>query len=121
MKREIGFAGFKELAKALCDNDLALECREVAEKFRIIDSDSVTAIVSPRLLRAIERGERINSTELQRGSVQIFKNRAVALALAEIPSLPGLFRWTLNYDSFLGYMAGALSNADFLSDGGFCG
>jgi CRISPR-associated endonuclease/helicase Cas3 len=119
MKREIGFAGFKEQAKALCENDLALECRDVAKHFRIIDSDSVTAIVSPTLLRMIARGERINSTDLQRGSVQIYRNRTLEFALAEIPSLPGVFRWTLSYDSFLGYMAGALSNTDFLRDGGY--
>jgi CRISPR-associated endonuclease/helicase Cas3 len=119
MKREIGFAGIKNVAKSLCDNEVALECRAVAEQFRIIDSDSVTAVVSPQLLKSIARREKINFTALQRGSVQVYRNRAIEFALDEISTVSGVFRWTLKYDNFLGYMAGVLSSNEFLNDGGY--
>lgn len=120
MKREIGFAGFKDEAKMLCESESALECREVANKFRVIDSDTVTAIVSVKLLKRIQRGEKVRFVELQRGSVQIYRNRLLNYALEEVPQFPGVFRWTLKYNKKLGYMAGVLENSQFLEDGGCC-
>ena len=41
----------------------------------------------------------------------MYANKALDLATA-FNHLPGLYRWTLEYDSFLGYMAGVLPLAD---------
>ena len=42
------------------------------------------------------------------GSVQLWIGKEREFALPELRGLPGVFRWNLEYNSFLGYMAGVL-------------
>jgi|GEM_PF-4987557 len=41
-------------------------------------------------------------------SVQLWTGKERQFALPELPAWPGVFRWNLGYDTFLGYMAGIL-------------
>lgn len=78
---------------------------DVAEKFRVIDSDTVTAVVDSALAEEIAYGGG-DWRQLQRHSVAIRRFRVNEWGLSEI--VHGIYRWTLRYDSFLGYMRGVL-------------
>jgi len=89
--------------------ELALNFQEVAKKFRVIDAETSTVIVDEALKERITRYDRVQHTELQRGSVQIWSSRIDNLKLEENDRYPGLYLWPYKYDSFIGYMAGLLS------------
>lgn len=42
------------------------------------------------------------------GSVQLWVGKEREFALPEVHGLPGVYRWNLEYDAFLGYMTGVL-------------
>ena len=110
LRREIRRSRLKkdELVKA----EYALNFPKVAELFRVIDSPTLTAVVDETLKEKIESSQRLLSQELQNGSVQIYGSRASEWALREFDHMPGLFAWELDYDSFLGFMAGVLPLVD---------
>ena len=97
-----------ELLKA----ESALNFPKVAELFRVIDSSTLTAVVDESIKEKIESGQRVLTQELQNGSVQIYGSRAKEWALREFNHMPGLFSWELDYDPFLGFMAGVLPLVD---------
>jgi CRISPR-associated endonuclease/helicase Cas3 len=86
----------------------ALNFKEVAQKFRVIDAETVTVIVGEALKKRIACYEHIQHAELQRASVQIWTNRLENLRLEENARYPGLYVWPYEYTKFLGYMAGLL-------------
>ena len=100
-----------ELHKPLADAEAALDFPKVAELFRVIDDSTVTAVVAERLIDRLDAGDKVNWQELQRGSVSIYQAKAdkFKLPVNEYRQFPDLYRWNLNYDGFLGYMAGALT------------
>ena len=81
---------------------------EVQKLFRVIEGDTVTVVVDAKLRERVEAFERVGFRELQAGSVQIWRKKGSKLGVFEFAQLPGLYGWTLGYDSFLGYMAGVL-------------
>ena len=90
----------------------AFDFPKVAELFRVIDSPTLTAVVDETLKEAIESGQRVTNQELQNGSVQIYTSRASEWTVREFDQVPGLFAWELDYDPFLGFMAGVLPLVD---------
>ena len=110
LRREIRRARIKK--DALLKAERALDFPKVEELFRIIDSSTLTAVVDEKLKDTIESGRRISNQEVQNGSVQIYESRAREWAVREFEHVPGLFRWELGYDSFLGFMAGVLPLVD---------
>ena len=115
LRREIRRSLLKkdELLKA----ERALDFPKVAELFRVIDSQTLTAVVDETLKDAIESGQGVPSQQLQNGSVQIYNSRARDWAVREFDHVPGLFAWELEYDPFLGFMAGVLPLVDGGSKG----
>ena len=115
LRREIRRSRLKtdELVKAEC----ALNFPKVDELFRVIDSLTLTAVVDDILKEKIESGQYLPSQDLQNGSVQIYRSRASEWALREFDHLPGLFVWELDYDPFLGFMAGVLPLVDGGAEG----
>ncbi len=115
LRREIRRSRLKkdELIKA----ENAWDFPKVAELFRVIDSPTLTAVVDEMLKAQIESGQHLPSQELQNGSVQIHGTRANDWGLREFDRYPGLFAWELEYNRFLGFMAGVLP----LIDGGSSG
>lgn len=93
---------------------------EVAELFRVIDGDSVLVLVDEDMKGRLDDGERLSWRDLQRGCVGLYRNRVDNLRLSELPGYPGLYRWTLGYDGFLGVMRGILDLAAFDTMGGGC-
>ena len=110
LRREIRRSRIKkdELLKA----ERALNFPKVAELFRVIDSPTLTAVVEETIKEAIESGQGVPSQQLQNGSVQIYHSRAGDWAVREFDHVPGLFTWELEYDPFLGFMAGVLPLVD---------
>jgi len=117
MRMEVRREGMKKRSHELLNAETQLSFETVEELFQVIDSDTVTAVVSKSLKRRLDKGERIGFQELQLGSVQIYRNRINEFALDEFPNFRGVYRWTLAYDSFFGYMAGVLNTADLLDSG----
>lgn len=89
---------------------------EVAKSFKVIDSETVTALAPGPVQEAVLHGQKPDWHTVQMHSVQIWTNRKLDFALSEIPSYPGLYAWHLEYDNFLGYMRGAI-RADGVKNG----
>ncbi len=108
MRREIRQVGLSRESKHLAEAERNYVFPEVSRIFTVIDSDTVTAIVDPDLAARVESRAKVSSRLLQAMSVQIWRYREVEYALKPLAGHPGLYRWTLHYDEFLGYMAGVL-------------
>ena len=89
----------------------------MSPRFRVIDSNTEIAVVQRSLKRRLRNREAVSFQELQNGSVQIYSNRRIEFALTPIIERPGVYEWTLAYDSFVGYMAGVIDQTDLLSSG----
>ena len=84
---------------------------KVAKLCRIIDAATHTVVVEPELIQRLEnpdRGQWPDWREMMLGSVQLWTGKEREFALPEVPGLPGVYSWNLEYNPFLGYMAGVL-------------
>jgi hypothetical protein len=113
LKREVRLSG--NITTILRDNEAKMRFPIVDKDFRVIDSDTKLSVVDSGLVQRIERHEKIDWLTLQRGSVQIWGYKLEALRIPEFAQLPGIYKWNLGYDSFLGYMAGLLKVEAFVS------
>lgn len=88
-------------------NDLedAMQFATVSDRFSVIESNTVPAVVDDALADRISKGQG-DWQLLQVKSVSIRREKAKAWGLKEIKR--GVYQWTLRYDSFLGYMRGVL-------------
>lgn len=91
--------------KKLLEFEAAMEFQAIDEKFRVIDSDTVPAVVDPVLVTAISFGKG-DWKLLQRKAVSVRRDQMKNWNLKEIAT--GVYQWTLRYDDFLGYMAGVI-------------
>lgn len=85
---------------------------QVAKLCRIIDAATQTVVVEPGLIQRLENPDRSqwpDWREMMLGSVQLWMGKEREFALPELRGLPGVFRWNLEYNPFIGYMAGVLS------------
>ena len=112
LEREIRLGRRADLHKELREAEASYDFPKVEELFRVIDQKTVTAIVSRTLQEKLKKGSPVDWREIQRHSVQIYANRLEGLGVVDSPELPGVHLWTLPYDEFLGYMAGALPLVD---------
>lgn len=117
MQREIRRAGMKSVAEQLCKAEAKLQFCEVEDLFRVINTDTVVVVVEKALIRRLRKRDNVSFQELQNGSVQIYSNKLAALAVEPIHERPGLFAWTLNYNRFIGYMAGVINDVNFVHNG----
>ena len=103
----------------LVKRENAFQFPQVQEMFQVIDDESVTAVVDHHIAERIARGEALRPAEIMQDSVSIVwhsscgrskKNEAIRQGLRPLTIEEGsratLFEWTLEYDGFLGYMAG---------------
>ncbi len=117
LRREITQEGMPKKKEEILVAERNADFPTVEELFRVITSNTLTAVVERELIQRLERREKITGDELQAGSVQIWQDRAQEWGVADFEYIPGMKKWTLPYDSFLGYMAGVLP----LVDGGQSG
>lgn len=88
----------------------------VEEQFKVIQANTVTAIIDRELCERIEQRVKVSFLELQQKSVVIYSNKINKFALKPLRGFNDLYAWTLDYDEhFLGYMAGVLKLGDIES------
>jgi CRISPR-associated endonuclease/helicase Cas3 len=99
--------------ETLLGKENCCEFKTVEELFRVIPGGTIPVVVDQDLIKRIEEGEEIDWREVQMKSVSIRKNgkKFSRYAICECAFLPGLYFWTLDYNRFLGYMAGGLQVA----------
>jgi CRISPR-associated endonuclease/helicase Cas3 len=110
MKREI-----RQCNQGTCEDDPIVKAErsgefpEVKDKFKVIDDNTVTVVIDSELKRCLELREFVSVSYLQQKSVNIYSYLINKYSLKPFDDYPGLFWWTLAYDDFIGYMAGALA------------
>jgi CRISPR-associated endonuclease/helicase Cas3 len=83
----------------------------VAKLCRVIDAATQTVVVEPGLISRLQNPDRSqwpNWRGIMLGSVQLWVGKEREFALPEVPGWPGVFRWNLDYDPFVGVMKGIL-------------
>jgi len=117
MRREV-----RDLNQGRCENDLIVKAEkarkfpEVEEKFKVISSNTISVVVDDELrLRLEDRKERkgVTPQELQQKTVAIYSSKALQYGVMPLQGAGDLYAWMLEYDDFLGYMAGVLKLANF--------
>lgn len=119
LRREVRQGGIRKIKEDILKAERNADFPLVEQLFRVISSDTVTAVVEPGLIARLEAGKKVTGDELQAGSVQIWRFRAQDWAVEEFKRIPGLYMWHLDYNQFLGYMAGVLPLVDAGQDGFF--
>lgn len=94
-----------KVISSLLDEEDAMQFKTVKEQFEVIDSNTIPAVVDEALAKSIAYGKG-DWQQLQRKSVSVRREKIQSWNLREIAK--GVYRWTLGYDSFLGYMRGVL-------------
>jgi CRISPR-associated endonuclease/helicase Cas3 len=116
MRRE-WTAGADDKARHLVKAEEEMEYPDVANRCRVIETDTVTVVIDPGLAEAVRQHKKVSKIELLRYSVQIWAKKTRELALGRIGRAGDLYEWKQPYDpDFLGYMAGVLHLKSFLSD-----
>lgn len=108
MRREIRQAGLRKISDEILMCERNLRFPDVADKFKVIDSNTITVIVDETLKEQLRKHNKVSPDEIQKGSVQIWAYKEVRYDLQSLDGFPELRLWNLLYDDFLGYMAGVL-------------
>jgi len=111
LKREIRLIG--EDLKKLRKVEDEMRFPKVEEEFQVIRSNTRVVVVDDALIKRIERYETVDWRDIQDGSVQIWSYKLESLRTQEIDGKPGLYKWNLAYDDFIGYMAGVITVEEF--------
>ena len=108
---QLELARYGEHQRNLLEADNSLSFAQVEDTFRVVDNHTVSALVHAASDEDIHIHE-ISREQVQMDTVQIPQYRIQAWNVQ--PIRDDLYRWTLAYDGFLGYMAGVLSFNDLL-------
>ena len=107
ISEEIRRNGKNRKNKTLVDSEVNQNFIDVENEFKVIDSDTRLTVIDSEIASEIQSG-KIDWQKLQKVSVQISKYK---LDVFQTPILlDNIYRWTLGYDDFLGYMAGIIKN-----------
>lgn len=107
---EITLYGLSGKYKKLVANEELQNFRQVEQDFKVIDSDTRLVIVDSTVAERLQYG-KVAWRELQKVSVQIAKYKLDELRTPMI--MDNIYRWNLDYDDFLGYMAGIVKLKKF--------
>ena len=95
MEKEIDLDGTcLKTIEYLMKQEKAMQFQNVAQEFKVIDSNTVTVVVAEAFAK------------LQKKSVAISRTKIRQWHLKEIAD--DVFQWSMGYDEFLGYMRGVL-------------
>lgn len=108
MRREIRQQGMSSAAEVIERSEQSQNFPTVESEYKVIDRNTVTALVNKELRDRLEQGAEVPFTELQQHSVQIWSTHRIEWGLRESIRYPGLMFWELDYDRFVGYMKGVL-------------
>lgn len=91
---------------------------EVAERGRVIESDTRLVVVCQDIEMKLKAHEKVSSHELLRASVQLWATKIAQYNLrVPLPGRREVYVWNARYDpKFLGIMAGVLQTQEFLND-----
>lgn len=103
IRDEIALYGLNGLHKKLVDFEKLQNFPEVECNFKVINSDTRLTVVDADVAKRLRAG-KVNWRELQKVSVQIAKYKLDELRIPRI--VDEIYHWNLEYDHFLGYMAG---------------
>jgi CRISPR-associated endonuclease/helicase Cas3 len=109
LRRELDRADIRQFLDRPKIEENALSFATVDRLFRVISSQTFTAVVKPELIDRVATFQPVPFRELQDGSVQLWLGKEREFELPEFPHMRGVFRWNLGYDpDFLGVMKGIL-------------
>lgn len=113
IEREIKLYGSDSISKKLLDKEYEKNFPFVNNNFKVIDSDTRIAVVDDAIADSIRYGH-IDWRDLQRNSLQIAYYKLQELHIPQIAE--GIYHWNLEYDNFLGYMAGIIENLKYTDE-----
>lgn len=116
----------KEDADSLKEAESTMNYPAVSELCRVIKTDTRLVVISDTIAERIRGGERVNSQELLRFSVQMWSQKIekgdlpLGLLLGSPNEADSIYFWEAEYDpDFLGYMAGGLPILEGIQAGVF--
>jgi CRISPR-associated endonuclease/helicase Cas3 len=92
--------------------------KTVDKQFRVIEDQSQLAIIDRQLIEKINNHKDVSWREIQNKSVRVREKIIRQLSIQESYRFPGVFLWTAEYSSFLGYMEAVLK-LDKIEEDGF--
>ena len=110
IRDEIALYGLNGLHKKLINFEKLQNFPEVECNFKVINSDTRLTVVDADVAKRLRAG-KVNWRELQKVSVQIAKYKLDELRIPRI--VDEIYHWNLEYDHFLGYMAGIVKLKQF--------
>ena len=110
IRDEIALYGLNGLHKKLINFEKLQNFPEVECNFKVINSDTRLTVVDADVAKRLRAG-KVNWRELQKVSVQIAKYKLDELRIPSI--VDEIYHWNLEYDHFLGYMAGIVKLKQF--------
>jgi CRISPR-associated endonuclease/helicase Cas3 len=106
MKRELRERDLSGIATELAKAEDKRDFPKVAEVYRVIKDDTITAVVDEDMAERLAHHHKIEPLDVLRTSVRIRRDAVARLALRPIVG-DEIYKWTLAYDpDLLGYMAG---------------
>lgn len=100
---EIALYGLSGTHKKLVSSEESQNFPQVERDFKVIDTNTRLVIVDKDIAKRLQYG-KVDWKELQQVSVQIAKYKLDELRTPII--IDNIYSWNLEYDDFLGYMAG---------------
>ena len=107
---EIALYGLSGKHKNLVTNEELQNFPQVERDFKVIGSDTRLVVVDSTVAERLQYG-KVDWRELQKVSVQIARYKLNELRTPVV--LENIYRWNLDYDDFLGYMAGIIKLKKF--------
>ena len=78
---------------------------QVQKDFKLIASNTITAVVSDEIYDKLMKNIPLHYRDLQQNSVQIWRNKIEKFGMTPIDQAAQLYKWNYRYDAnFLGYM-----------------
>jgi CRISPR-associated endonuclease/helicase Cas3 len=109
LRRELVLQDVRGKADKLRGSEAHEDFPDVADLYKVIDSDTRTVVVDPELVDRLKNYKKVSWHELVRGSVQIWTKKVQELEIRRLDHHDELYYWTAPYDpDFLGYMAGVV-------------
>lgn len=110
IKDEIALYGLNSVHRKLMEYEELQNFPQVECDFKVINSDTRLAVVDADVAKRLRTG-KANWRELQKVSVQIAKHKLDELKIPHI--IDEIYHWNLEYDNFIGYMAGIVKLKKF--------
>lgn len=110
IRDEIALHGLNSMHRKLMEYEDLHNFPQVECDFKVINSDTRLAVVDADVAERLHAG-KVNWRELQKVSVQIAKYKLDELRIPHI--VDEIYHWNLEYDHFLGYMAGIVKLQKF--------